>query len=180
MNIMGITVWSGPDVSVDRENETARTLIEPVRDSAIPEVNTEYNAVVLDTTPELTGLSRTTATADNTPSRQNPPPGYESDWTSIIDNQVASSGTAAARESSGVRGHGSMAYDASIEPVLREGARLGGDYFMSNAMPVQDGSTNQMGSTVQDNLWASSAQAFAAKQARAAYNSTLYSQMVGG
>lgn len=180
MNIMGITVWSGPDVSVDRENETARTLIEPVRDSAIPEVNTEYNAVVLDNTPELTGLSRTTPGADNTPSRRNAPPGYESDWSSIIDNQVASSGTAAAREQSGVRGHGTMAYDASIEPTMRDGARLGGDYFLSNNMPVQDGATNQMNPAVQDNLWASSAQAFAIKQARAANNATLYSQMVGG
>lgn len=180
MNIASISVWSGPDVSVDRENETSRTLIEPVRDTPIPEVNTEYNAVVLDNTSELTGLSRTTAAADNTPSRQNPPPSYESDWTSIIDNQVASSGTAAARESAGVRGHGTMAYDSSIEPQIREGARLGGDYFLSNSMHVQDGATNQMSSAVQDNLWASSAQAFAVKQARAANNATLYSQLVGG
>lgn len=169
---------------VDRENAVVRTTVEPVRDSPIPEVDRDYNAVELDSTPELTGFSRTTAAADNTPSRQSPPVGYNPDFTSLIDNQVASAGQAPAIESAGRWGHGTAQYDASVEPVVRDGGKLGGDYFLRDAAPVQDGAADYLSggplSTPQDNLWAATAQANATRNARTANAATLYSALLGG
>lgn len=49
----------------------------------------------------------------------------------IIDRQVSSAGTAAARESSGQWGHGTAPAAIGIEPVgdLRDGGKFGNEYF---------------------------------------------------
>ncbi len=169
---------------VDRENAVVRTTVEPLRDSPIPEVDTEYNAVEVDSTPELTGFSRTTPAADNTPSRKSPPVTYNPDYTSIVDNQVSSAGQAPSIEAGGTWGHGTAQYDASLEPVVRDGSKLGGDYFLRDPAPVQDGASDYLStgalSTPQDNVWAATAQASATRNARRANAATLYSALVGG
>lgn len=180
MNIMNFAVFNGTPPPVDRENGAVRTTVEPIRDAPIAETDTDYNAVVVDTSAELTGISRTVAAPDNTPSRQAPPQPYVTDVTSIIDDNYASAGRAPALESAGVRGHGSMQYDASIEPVVREGAVLGGDYFLSNNKPVQDGASDYMNPAVVDNIWSATAQAMGTRAARKANAATLYSPLVGG
>jgi hypothetical protein len=57
----------------------------------------------------------------------------------IIDQQVSTSGTAAAREAAGQFGHGSASYAVGIEPVgdLREGGKMGNDYFSAGKPDIQ-------------------------------------------
>lgn len=46
-----------------------------------------------------------------------------------VNARISSSGTAAAREAVGIRGHGTMNFSQSIEPTFPDGHQLGGDYF---------------------------------------------------
>lgn len=64
----------------------------------------------------------------------------------IVDRQVSSSGTAASRESSGVWGHGTAKYAVGIEPVgdLRDGGRMGNEYFVRAERDVQTGMGDYM------------------------------------
>lgn len=57
-----------------------------------------------------------------------------------IDKQVASSGTAAAREASGEWGHGTMAYAVGIAPVgdLTDGGKMGNEYFVRTPRMIQE------------------------------------------
>lgn len=52
--------------------------------------------------------------------------------TAQINRQVASSGTAAAREAAGQQGHGQISYAIGIEPTIRDGAAFGNDYFAAD------------------------------------------------
>lgn len=65
--------------------------------------------------------------------------------TRIINSQVSTSGTAAAREASG-QVHKSLSYAVGIEPVgdLQENHRFGEMYFARNQRPIQEGSGNYM------------------------------------
>lgn len=58
----------------------------------------------------------------------------------IIDRQVSSSGTAAAREADGEWGHGTMPYAVGIEPTgdLTDGGKLGNEYFKTNDHDIQE------------------------------------------
>jgi len=64
----------------------------------------------------------------------------------IIDRQVSTSGTAAARESAGQFGHGTASYAIGIEPQgdLREGGKLGNDYFSAGKPDIQSDAGNYM------------------------------------
>jgi hypothetical protein len=63
------------------------------------------------------------------------------DFNKSVNDQVATSGTAAERESRGQWGHGDFMYSVAIEPVndLREGGAMGNEYFKAPVRPVQDG-----------------------------------------
>jgi hypothetical protein len=58
--------------------------------------------------------------------------------TTIINEQVSTSGTAASREQAGVTNK-NLSYAVGIEPVgdLREGGKMGNDYFVRNEREVQ-------------------------------------------
>lgn len=64
----------------------------------------------------------------------------------IIDRQVSSSGTAAQREASGQFGHGTASYAIGIEPQgdLRDGGKLGNDYFSAGKPDIQSTSGDYM------------------------------------
>ena len=64
----------------------------------------------------------------------------------LIDRQVASSGTAAAREAAGEWGHGTMSYAVGIAPVsdLVDGARMGNEYFVREPRDIQATSDDSM------------------------------------
>lgn len=58
----------------------------------------------------------------------------------IVNRQVASSGRAPNLEvSDNVYGHGSVSWAYGIEPVLRDGAAFGSDYFAANPTGSQEG-----------------------------------------
>jgi hypothetical protein len=65
---------------------------------------------------------------------------------SIINEQVSSSGFAASQEAAGNWGHGTMPAAIGIEPVgdLREGGKMGNEYFVVNEKDIQEGMTDSM------------------------------------
>lgn len=65
---------------------------------------------------------------------------------SIIDQQVASSGTAAHRETQGQWGHGTASYAIGIEPVgdLVDGHKMGNTYFVRTDRHIQETMTPSM------------------------------------
>lgn len=64
----------------------------------------------------------------------------------IVDKRISSSGTAAAREASGVFGHGTLSYAEGIESVgdLREGGSFGNEYFKVHDKNIQGTSGDYM------------------------------------
>lgn len=70
----------------------------------------------------------------------------QADHNLLIDRQVSTSGTAAAREAAGQFGHGTASYAVGIEPTsdLREGGKLGNDYFSAGKPDIQETAGNYM------------------------------------
>lgn len=64
----------------------------------------------------------------------------QTEHNAIVDRQVSTAGTAAARESVGTWGHGTIPAAIGIEPVgdLRDGGKFGNEYFKRNDRPIQD------------------------------------------
>lgn len=64
----------------------------------------------------------------------------------IVNDRIASSGTAAQRETAGQFGHGTMAYAEGIEAVadLRDGGKMGNEYFMAHRRTPQESAGNYM------------------------------------
>jgi hypothetical protein len=65
---------------------------------------------------------------------------------SIVNEQVSTSGYSASQEAAGNWGHGTMPAAIGIEPVgdLREGGKMGNEYFVTVDRPVQETSDNTM------------------------------------
>ena len=61
------------------------------------------------------------------------------DHNAIVNNQVSTSGTAAAREAAGEWGHGTMLITEGIEPVIRDGTAFDDVYFSVGKKDVQEG-----------------------------------------
>jgi hypothetical protein len=100
----------------------------------------------------------------------------------LIDSQVSSSGTAAARESQGVFGHGSMSYAVGIEPVqgLSPGGVFGETYFSADNPNVQSTMGNYMSSPPgYDKEFTAAVSDTAKRQARYAKEATLYAHFLG-
>lgn len=68
------------------------------------------------------------------------------DANDIVNRQVSSSGTAAAREASGTWGHGTLLVTEGIEPVagLVDGGRMSNEYFTANDPEIQSSAGNFM------------------------------------
>jgi hypothetical protein len=108
----------------------------------------EWNDQETDPNPELGMVNRQVASDWHQPEQYTPfwnglVDGAD-EHNGIVDRQVSTSGTAAAREAEGQFGHGTAAYAIGIEPVLRDGGALGNDYFLANNPPIQDVSGNYM------------------------------------
>jgi hypothetical protein len=63
---------------------------------------------------------------------------------SRINDRQATAGTAAAREEAGQFGHGTMPVTIGIEPVVRDGATFGTDYFGVEKPGIQGGMSAMM------------------------------------
>jgi len=172
--------------AVPQDESVVRSTVEPVRhDNATSEQThaPEFNEFDSDESGELSGLTQRMVGSDTRDTEKTPP-----FWAAlatvnhnrVIDDQIASSGTAASRELAGQTGHGTMQYAYGIEPVIRDGARFGNDYFVSNPADIQDGAGAYMTPPDQDNWLTTLAQTNAEKASRDAFMATQYRAFLGG
>src|SRR3954462_9633388 len=134
-----------PDENVIRRTTFVVTPDAPPAEQTGPP---EFNEVEVDSNPNL-GLVNTQKASDWHASEKSAP-GWAGDvnenhqHADIINRQVSTSGTAAARESAGEFGHGTAAYAIGIEPTVGVNPPYGNDYFTTHARDVQDGAGNYM------------------------------------
>jgi len=152
MNLL-FGVMGNTGVPVDEK--VVRSTATPVQEDAPPAVQQDtpdFNDAGLETdeNPNLGMVNRTLA-SHWVEGEQYAPfwQGQVTDqWThnSLIDKQVSTSGTAAAREAAGQFGHGTASYAVGIEPTqdLREGGQFGNEYFDVGKQPVQETAGNEM------------------------------------
>lgn len=170
--------------SVPQDEAVVRSTIEPIRDdgeSAELQSAPEWNAREFDNSGELTGLSHRMKGSDTRDTEKFTPwwlPLSQVDYSGLIDGQVSSSGTAAARESAGQAGHGTMQYAIGLEPEIRDGGRFGNDYFVSAPLDIQEGAGHYMSPPDQDNWLSSLAQDTAEQNSRKAYQASLYQSLL--
>jgi hypothetical protein len=183
----GLMMWHvGDSQGAPMTEEEATATIEPVRhDGEMAEAQRapEFNEIDTDESGQLVGLAPRLVGSDTIDTDKYQPwwaPMATENHNAIIDDQVASSGTAAARELAGEQGHGSMQYALGIEPEIREGAAYGNDYFLSHYATIQDGAGNYMNPAFGDD-WANAvAQSTAAANSRDAFNDSLFASFLGG
>jgi hypothetical protein len=164
----------------------ATATVEPIRtDGEMAEAQhaPEFNEIDTDESGQLLGLAPREVGSDTVDTDK-----YQPWWAAaastphniLVDEQVASSGTAAARELAGQQGHGTMQYALGIEPVIRDGAAFGNDYFLSHDATIQDGAGDYMNPLGDDN-WANAvAQSVGTANSRDAFNDSLYASFLGG
>lgn len=92
----------------------------------------------------------------------------------IVDRQVSTSGTAAARELTGTWGHGTMKVTSAIEPTMRDGGFLGGDYFIGHPRPDASMDSYMSPSQQVDPMTAATTQATGEENSRAATRAAMY------
>jgi hypothetical protein len=171
--------------TTDQTVKEAVTTVEPIRhDNTSAELQhaPEWNELDTDESGELVGLSPRVVGSDTIDTDKYAP--WWADFATenhneIIDNQVASSGTAAARELAGEQGHGTMQYAIGIEPVIRPGAEFGNDYFLSNPSQIQEGAGLYMSPTWGDQWVSAVNQRNATLNSRQAYDDTMFAALIG-
>lgn len=169
------------------QNETdVRATMEPIRDDPEFAESTDsdpsFSEFESDNSSELNGLAPRVKAGNVTTSEQYAPlnPGIATmNHNAVVDNQVATSGTAASREMSGEQGHGTMEYTTSLTPEIRDGAAFGNDYFEALSAPIQEGAGEYMTASSTDN-WAQKVyQEFAVQGQRDAAMSSMYNGFLG-
>lgn len=171
----------GATQSVPQTENEVRSTVEPIRTDAANVESTgapDWNEFESDNSGELVGLTPRVKGAETVESKPNTDPTglalSTQNHNAIIDNQVATSGTAAARESRGEAGHGTMQYAESLEPVIRPGASFGNEFFDIQKPQIQDGAGNALNPTDTDDWNLAIAQSAATANSRRAYQSSLY------
>lgn len=169
----------GAAEGVPQHESKVRSTVEPIRDDSTDAEQhkpPDWNELDTDSSGELVGLSPRVAGSDTIDTQKYPAwwiPLSGVNHNELVDNQVASSGTAASRESAGQQGHGTTQYAEGIEPVIRDGAAYGQDYFDAGEADIQEGSGHYMAPVVSDD-WANSlAQNDATNNARRAAQSSV-------
>lgn len=132
---------------VPADEKVVRSTATPVDDTApaaMQDSPPDFNEIPQeDPNPNLGIVNRTTASHWVEGEQYSPFWAAEVDnqWThnNIIDRQISSSGTAAAREAAGQFGHGTASYAIGIEPVsdLRDGGKLGNEYLAVGKPDIQ-------------------------------------------
>jgi hypothetical protein len=140
------------DAEIPIDENAVRSTATPVDDSAAPaEIPNAPEFNEFDTDPaDNVGMSTRNVSGDYHPIEKFAPSWADEvdagdQHNRIVDVQVSSSGTAAAREKAGEFGHGTMAVTKSIEPVIREGGAMGNDYFAANDPGIQSTMTAETG-----------------------------------
>jgi len=131
---------------VPADEKVVRATAVPVSEGASPAVASaapQTHGVDIDPNPELGMVERQQAPY-YIPSVKSAPfwddvTGAHNRHNEIIDHQISTSGTAAAREAAGQFGHGTMPVAIGIEPVgdLQDGGRLTNEYFLAHDKPIQ-------------------------------------------
>ena len=138
---------------VPAEQNAVRRNTAPVDNftpAAVQEYAPEIDDVKTDGNPQLGLTSTTLASYWHEPEQYAPfwqdQVDQQDEHNAIIDKQVSTSGTAAAREAAGQFGHGTMGYAIGIEPVqdLSPAGGLGNDYFVRNDRDIQEVAGNYM------------------------------------
>ncbi len=138
---------------VPADEKVVRTTAEPYEHdapAAVQDSMPDQQEVTTDTNPDLGMVGRQLASHWVPTEKSTPAWIPESDaqyqHNAIVDRQVASSGTAAARESRGEWGHGTMAYAVGIAPVgdLTDGGKMGNEYFVRTSRDIQETSDDTM------------------------------------
>jgi hypothetical protein len=134
------------------ENVGRRTQVPVFPDAPPAEMPTppDFNQVETDPNPNLGFVNRQLA-GDWHEGEQYVPfwLGTEADQNESnqrVNKQVSTSGVAPAKEASGEWGHGTMKHSIAIEPTgdLREGGKMGNDYFVAQDPVVQSVMTDAM------------------------------------
>jgi hypothetical protein len=123
------------------DEEDVRSTLRPRTDEPAAKLSAppEWNETATYAEP-LNGLAERNLGGYITPSERYRQTGIDragADYESRVNRQVSSAGRAARLEDAGVWGHGTMMRTESIEPVIREGASFGEDYFEGNSPGVQ-------------------------------------------
>lgn len=177
----------GAQQSVPQTESEVRSTVDVVRtDSTTSEADgpPDFNEFDSDESSELTGITPRQVGSDTHDSVKYPPFWIRfatARHNAIIDEQVATSGTAARREERGEQGHGTMQYAIGLEPEIRDGAAFGNDYFEFLKRDIQTGAGAFMTPEVSGEQWNNAvAAAFAARNSRDAFQASLYQQFLGG
>lgn len=135
------------------DENTVRNTATPVYDgdpAAEQDDAPELNEIRTDTNPHLGMVGRQLG-SHVIPMQKSIPPwlngvNHNADTNDIVNRQVSTSGTAAAREASGQWGHGTILITEGIEPVqgLTDGGRFDNAYFAANDPGIQSSAGNFM------------------------------------
>jgi hypothetical protein len=123
---------------------------EPDAPAAVQDSMPDQQEVTADPNPDLGMVGRQLAShwvsSEKSTPAWIPESNAQTEHNAIVDRQVASSGTAAAREASGVWGHGTMAYAVGIAPVgdLTDGGKMGNEYFVRTPRDIQETADDTM------------------------------------
>lgn len=176
----------GAAQGIPQDESVVRSTLDPIRtdpDSAEAENPPDFNEFESDESGQLTGLAPRVVGADVTDSSQYRPGwlGLASDQKNIIiDQQISTSGTAAKREEAGQAGHGTMFFEQSLQPVIRDGAAFGNDYFTVGDTSIQEGAGLYMTPPSNDHFLQAVLAAQAGEDSRKAYQGSLYSSFLNG
>lgn len=174
----------GAQHSVPQDENVARSTLDPIRtdpEEAQAQDNPEWNKPEEDASGQLTGLATREVASKTSPIEKYAPmdlPLATANHNAIIDNQVATSGTAAAREAAGIQGHGTMQIEIGIEP-LNPAERFGNEYFVRPGIGANEGSGDYMTPTATDNWTQAVAQSAATENSRQASLATLFDSWNG-
>ena len=131
---------------IPADEKVVRSTATPVQTDAPPAMESDapqWNETMeTDQNPNLGIVNRTVAShwvkGKHYPPFWGPSVDDQYQHNAIVDKQVSTSGTAAQREAAGEYGHGTAKYAIGIEPTgdLREGGKMGNEYFAAERMNV--------------------------------------------
>jgi hypothetical protein len=176
----------GASHGVPQDESDVRDTRDPIRTDPLEaesDATPDFTETETDDSGQLTGLSTRIVAAKVDPSEKSAPDYLRTaqvDTESVVNSQVSSSGTAAARESAGQVGHGTMQFTRGLSPELRDGAAFGDEYFVADDKIIQEGSGEYMEPTATDNFYAAVQQRAAITNSRRAFNDALLAPLIGG
>lgn len=171
--------------TVPISEEVARSTVEPITDPDLtaeaPPDTPEYNQFINDPTiqPGISVHQAGSYWNENQRGPNTDTAAVSRLFNAAIDIQVSSAGRAATIEATEVYGHGTMPWAEGIEPVIREGAEYGEDYFSAGKPAIQQTTGDYMSQpdslgTLVDPDWTAVAAADAASRSREASRATLF------